>query len=234
MKAGFQVTGEVLKTAIVGQCYFHNDTEFLVLIIDHDGTHSLNPGETQGNYLVKGFSVDLLMKLTDNREVKINFPSSKFENRTHKMSTIFENEIKAYKLSLIKVVDANSKWHLVYNHPGGFENLVTIEMVSKNNWKSMKEKGGETEAKLDAVLKGIEVGLSAKAFTKVTRTDEFECQITEKSQRTFKDVCYIWQEIVVIKTNQEPPFDELRIPTPHVEQTSTQTQPKDKFIYDIK
>lgn len=225
----------VFKTATVRQCIFYNDTNYLVLIIDHDGTRSLKPGEIQGNYLVKGLSVDLLMKLTDNREVKINFPSSKFENRTHKMSTIFENEIKAYELSLTKVVHANSKWHLVYNHPGGFENLVTIEMVAKNSWKSIKEKGGEIEAKLGAALMGIDVSLSATAFTKVTRTDEFECQITEKSQRTFKDVCYIWQEIVVIKTNQKPPFDELRIPTPHVEQTSTPAEPgKDKFIYDIK
>lgn len=57
-----RVAGEVVKNAVVGQCRFENNTKYKVEIIDHDGTRTLNPGETQGNYLVKGFSVDLVMK----------------------------------------------------------------------------------------------------------------------------------------------------------------------------
>lgn len=230
-----RVAGEVVKNAVVGQCRFENNTKYKVEIIDHDGTRTLNPGETQGNYLVKGFSVDLVMKFRDTKEVKINFPASKFENRTHQMSMIFADEIKAYEMSLVKVVSGSSKWHLILNHPGGYEEEVSIEMVSKNSWKNMQDKGGEIEAKVRGMIIAVELGLSDKDSMKLTRVDEFERQTTEKRKRTFKDPCYLWQEIVVIRTNQESSFHELQIPTAHIEQTSTPVEPgSDKLIYDAK
>lgn len=228
-----RVVGEVVQNTFVGQCRLENNTKYKVEIVDHDGTRTLNPGETQGNYLIKGFSVDLVMKFTDTKEHKINFPASKYQNRTHKMGMIFADEIHAYEMSLVKVLSGFSKWHLILNHPGGYEEEIEIEMVTKNSWKNMQEKGGEIEAKVGGLIKAVELGLSAKASMKVTRVDEFERQTTEKRKRKFKDPCYLWQEIVVIKTNQKPPFHELQIPTAHIEQTSTPDDPgRNKFIYD--
>ena len=95
--------GDVVGDAFVERCRFQNDTKYKVLIIDHIGIRALNPDETSRvNYLAKGFSVDLVVKLTDAKEEKINFPSSKFENRTQKMSMIFAHTIKAYELSLVR------------------------------------------------------------------------------------------------------------------------------------
>ena len=230
-----RVVGEVVGNAFVGHCRFENNTKYEVEIVDHDGTRTLNPGETQRNYLVKGFSVDLVMKFTDTKEDKVNFPASRYENRTHKMSMIFADEIKAYEMSLVKVVSGFSKWHLIFNHPGGYEEEVEVEMVSKNSWKNMQEKGGGKEAKVGSMIKAVELSLSAKAAIKVTQVDEFSRQTTEKRKRKFKDPCYLWQEVIVIKTNQASPFHELLIPTAHIEQTSIHVEPgREKFIYDPK
>lgn len=223
-----------MGNAVVGKCYLQNDTKYKVLIVDHDGTCTLYPGKTEFNYLLKGFSVDLVMKFTDTKEEKINFPASMYENRTHKMSMVFADKIKAYELSLVKVVSAVSKWNLIHNHPGGYDEEREVQMVSKHSWKTMQEKGGEIEGKVGSMIKGVELGLSAKASMKLTRVDEFETQTTEKIKRKFtRDPCYLWQEIVVVKTNKEPPFHELQIPTPHIEHTPNTNEPgKDKFIYD--
>lgn len=225
------IAGEVLKNAFVGNCNFENDTSYPVLIVDHDGTRMLYPGTSQGNYLVKGFSVDLILKLSDSKEVKINFPASKFENRTHKMSKVFAGYIDEMKTQL-EVSGVTSKWCLVHSHPGGYEEERTFKMEIKNSWKKCRETGNEFEAKVGAMIKAVELNTSFKRFTKLTRVDEHEQKLTESWTRKFKDPCYLWQENIVIKTDQPPPFDELVIPTPHTAQTSTFAEPgRNEFYY---
>lgn len=168
-------------------CYFENNTKYKVDIVDYNGTRTLHPGQTQYNYLLRGgYSVDLVMNFDDKKEVKINFPGSKYEKRTHKMNIAFANAIKEYEMSMVKVVSCSSKWHLICAHPCGFEEEVEVEMVSKNSWKNMEEKGGELEATVKIMILGVEQSLSAKVFMKVTRVDEFGKQITEKTKRKFK------------------------------------------------
>lgn len=226
---------EMAVSAVGGHCSFYNNTKYKVEIVYHDKTRTLNPGEIHRHFLFKGFSVDLVMKFTDTKEERINFPATKYENRTHEMGRIFEDKIKAYEMSLVNVISGFSKWHLILNHPGGYDEEVEIVIFTKNSWRKMQEEGGEKEAKVSGMIKAVELGLSAKAFIKVNQVDEFERQTTEKRKRKFKDPCYLWQEIVVIKTNQESPFHELLIPTAHIEQTSTHNEPgRNKFIYDRK
>ena len=229
-------TIEVVKNAVVKRCTFKNDTNYTVMIVDHDGTRSLDPDEQQGNYLISGFSVDLVLKLPDAEEVKITFSSSSFENRMHKMSNIFTNAIREYKnsraMQSVQILRGFSKWHLTFSHPGGYEETATIKMVTKNSWKDMREKGYEAEAKVGGMIKAIEMSVSFKTHTKLTRVDEFEREITKTLQRKFKDPCYLWQEIVVVKTDQDSPFDELSIPTANTAMTTTNQEPgKEKFLY---
>ena len=234
--AFFNVIGEVIGNAVMKHCTFENDTGYTVMIVDHDGTRALHPGTSQGNYLVSGFSVDLVLKLPDGDEVKINFPSSSFENRTHKISNIFADAIRKYEntraLQSVRVISSFSRWHLTYSHPGGYEEKAMTKMVTKNSWKDMQEKGYEAEAKVGGMIKAIELSASFKAYTKLTRVDEYEREITRSMERTFKDPCYLWQEIVVVKTDQARPFDELSIPTANTATTTGNREPgKEKFLF---
>ena len=230
-----KVICQTIKNAIVKCCTFENDTSYTVMIVDHDGTRALHPGTSQGNYLVIFQSVDLVLKLPDGDEETINFPSSKFENRTHKISYIFADAISKYEntraLESVNVIQSFSTWQLTYSHPGGFEAKAITKMVTKNSWKDMQEKGYEAETKVGAMIKAIELSASFKAYTKLTRVDECERAITRSIERTFEDPCYLWQEIIVVKTDQAPPFDELRIPTANTAMTTTNHEPgKEKFV----
>ena len=50
------------------------------------------------NFLLFGFrSVDLVMQFSDTEEAKINFPSSKYENRLHKIALLFAEHIKKFE-----------------------------------------------------------------------------------------------------------------------------------------
>lgn len=209
-------------------CTFQNDTPYPVMIVDYDGTRTLNPGESQGNYLISGpYSVDLILKLSDAMEVKKNFPRSEFQNRSHKISTIFSDYI-----DLVQVLRVSAKWVLIYNHPGGnCEEKIEIQTVTKNSWTTTAEKGTEFEAKVGAKIKAVEMSASFRHYTKLSHVDAFEHEIKETRQLTFKGRCYLWQEIVVIETDQPPPFKFLEIPTPHVEQTTTPDEPNVKFIH---
>ena len=222
--------GKVVQAAVTATCTFDNDTSYTVFIVSHDGTHTLEPGYSQKHYLVKGFfSVDLILQLSDTNEVKKNFHANEFENRTHKMSKIFAGKIpqdsKAKLKTPVEVHSTSSKWKLVHNHPGGFEEERQIQMVTKNSWKETKENETEFQVNLKGLVQAIEVSPSFKTKTKLTRVDEFEHQLTEKTTRKFKDLCYLWQECVVIQTNQPPPYHVLEIPTPHIVRTSTKDEP---------
>ena len=229
--------GKVAQAAVIATCTFDNDTSYTVFIVSHDGTYTLDPGCSQEHYLVKGFfSVDLILQLSDTNEVKKNFHANDFENRTHKMSKIFAGKIpqdsKAKLKTPVEVLSTSSKWKLVHNHPGGFEEEVQIQMVTKNSWKETKENETEFQVNLKGLVQQIEVSASFKTKTKLTRVDEFEHQLTEKRTRKFKDLCYLWQECVVIQTNQPPPYHVLEIPTPHTVQTSTKDEPgNEKAMY---
>ena len=98
----------------------------------------------------------------------------------------------------------------------------------------MQEKGNEAETKVGGMIKAIELSASFKTYTKLTRVDEYESQISSSEKRTFKDAYNLWQEIVVVKTDQSPPFDELRIPTPNTAMTSTAAQPGREKLLILK
>ena len=84
---------EIKPSAVAGTLAFENDTIYPVIIVDHNGTRTLDPGQSQDNYLVNGFSVDLTLKLSDTNEAKKNFPAREFKDRTLKMSKIFADHI---------------------------------------------------------------------------------------------------------------------------------------------
>ena len=92
----FKTIGDVVKTTFVKECTFYNDTDYEVVVVDHDGTRTLHPGCSEGNYLVTGFSVSLVLKLPG-REERKPFPSSQYDNRTHAMSEVFRDEIEDFK-----------------------------------------------------------------------------------------------------------------------------------------
>ena len=223
------VASAVIVNAVKKECVFMNDTKYNVKIIDWDGTHDLRPGTSQGNYLLNGFSLDLVMHLPGGKEAKINFHSSQFENRTHKMSSIFEAYIRDCEIS---VTGASSRWDLSYNHHGGFEVRYESRLETKNSWRKMQESGLEADAKVGGMIKAIELSASFKAYTKMSSVEEQETHKTSSSEYTVKDTCYIWQEMVDVKTNQPKPYDELTIPTVHTEVTSTPDKPpRSKLIY---
>ncbi len=112
MAAFFKTIGDVVSNAVVKQCTFYNDTDYRVVVVDHDGTRTLDPGDSEGNYLVSGFSVDLVMKFLGSKEEKITFPSSDFDNRTHKMSVVFGSKIREFENSQVKATPLASKWKI--------------------------------------------------------------------------------------------------------------------------
>lgn len=109
---------EVKPSAVAGTLAFENDTIYPVIIVDHNGTRTLDPGQSQDNYLVNGFSVDLTLKLSDTNynEAKKNFPAKEFEDRMLKMSKIFANHIM--DLHRTNARDAGSEFKL---NPGSQE-----------------------------------------------------------------------------------------------------------------
>ena len=49
----------VAANAVAKSTTLVNDTDYKVIIYDHDGTRTLAPGTQQGNKLVRGFTIDL-------------------------------------------------------------------------------------------------------------------------------------------------------------------------------
>lgn len=84
---------EIKPSAVAWTLAFENDTIYSVIIVDHNGTRTLDPGQSQDNYLVNGFSVDLTLKLSDTNEAKKNFPAKELKDRMLKMSKIFADHI---------------------------------------------------------------------------------------------------------------------------------------------
>ena len=74
-------------------CTFENDTQYEVKITDENGTRALNPGKSTTNYNISNSHVILVLKLP-NKDRKIDFPSSRFDNSTYKISQIFANQMK--------------------------------------------------------------------------------------------------------------------------------------------
>ena len=99
-----------------GDSRLRNDTIYPVIIVDHNGTRTLDPGQSQDNYLVNGFSVDLTLKLSDTNEAKKNFPAKEFKDRMLKMSKIFADHIM--DLHRTNALDAGSEFKL---NPGSQE-----------------------------------------------------------------------------------------------------------------
>ena len=218
----------LIEHSVMRQCEFYNDTDYEVEVLAHDGTHDLPPGYSRNMQVVYGFSFDLVMKLPG-KDAKINFPSSQFGNRTHNMSLIFEAEIRNCEIS---VTGASSRWNLSYNHHGGFEVKYESRLETKNSWRKMQESGFQADAKVEGMIKAIQLSASFNAYTKMSTVEEQETHKTSSSEYTIKDPCYIWQEIVDVKTNQPKPYDVLTIPTVHTEKTSTPDKPpRSKLIY---
>ena len=233
--AFFKQMWDTVKNAAVARCTLENDTMYRVLIIDHDGTRCLNPGEVEGNYLVRGFGIDLIIKFNDKEEVKISFPSSQFQNRRHKLSVLFQKQIREYQIrnKNIQVKEITTVWRFIHCHPGGFEQEVETEIVRKHSWSNTKEDETELALSINCALEGIELSPSFKKCTKLTRVDQYEQQLTQVRKQKFdKDPSYLWQEIIVVDTNQRAPLHILEIPTPHIERTSTAKEPsRDLLLY---
>ena len=219
---------DLVDKSVMRYCTFVNDTKYQVEVLAHDGTYCVKPRTSRSFQVVNSFSFDLVMKLPE-EEAKINFPSSEFGNRTHKMSSIFEKYVRS---SEIKVIGALSHWNFSFNHQGGFEVQLSSKVITKNSWRTMQESIVEAEAKVDGMIKAIETSASFKYHTKRSSVEEYEKEITSSSEYTVKDACYIWQEVIVVKTNKPSPFDELTIPTAHTEMTSTPKEPpRSKLVY---
>ena len=117
-------TEEVIKpSAVAGTLAFENDTIYPVIIVDHNGTRTLDPGRSQDNYLVNGFSVDLTLKISDTNEATKNFLAKEFKDRTLKMSKIFADHIM--DLHRTNVRDAGSEFKL---NPGSQEEEETVSL----------------------------------------------------------------------------------------------------------
>ena len=107
---------EIKPSAVAGTLAFENDTIYPVIIVDHNRTRTLDPGQSQDNYLVNGFSVDLTLKLSDTNEAEKNFPAKEFKDRMLKMSKIFADHIM--DLHRTNARDAGSEFKL---NPGSQE-----------------------------------------------------------------------------------------------------------------
>lgn len=238
-----KMVDDVVGSAIKKDCTFVNDTEFEVEIVDYDSTRKLRPGYEEDNWLITGLaSVDIVLKFPHSEEAKINFPASKFENRRHKISYIFRNEISEFKskhnVSQLNVIDTYSKWHLAMNHGGGYKKEENITKKTKHNWKTTQSSSTEFEAKVAAKVEAIEASTSFKMATGFSRVTEYEDSIETGEKRWFEKEdgpLYIWQEIVVVVLDEAPPFNELEIPTIHEEVTSTKDDPgNEKFMFSKK
>ena len=225
---------EVAENVVKKQCYLKNDTKYNVKIVDYDGTRNLYPGTTQHNYILAGFSIDLIMFGTNNEERKVNLHSNDYENRTHNMSHLFKDTVKEYnninnnKNTTINVKSVEALWKFCYNHPGDFTKEIEVEKMHKNTLKSTSENTTEFGLEISTIIKGIEINPSFKQTTKITDISEFESSIKKTSKETYSKKCYIWQEIIIVKSDKFT----LEIPTNHIESTETNDEPgKDKFIY---
>lgn len=88
--------GKVLANAIAKTCGFDNDTQYRVTVILHDGNVELEPGGSVWNWIVTGFSVYLVMHFP-NWEPQIEFTSTEFKKREHKLSAVFAEQIKKFE-----------------------------------------------------------------------------------------------------------------------------------------
>ena len=119
-------TEEVIKpSAVAGTLAFENDTIYPVIIVDHNGTRTLDPGRSQDNYLVNGFSVDLTLKISDTNEATKNFLAKEFKDRTLKMSKIFADHIMD-----LHRTNARDAWSEFKLNPGSQEEEEEEETVS--------------------------------------------------------------------------------------------------------
>ena len=80
--------GEVPKS-----CTFENDTQYEVEITDKNGTRVLKPGKLTTNCNISN-SHEILVLKVPKKDMKIDFPSSRFNNSTYKISQIFANQMK--------------------------------------------------------------------------------------------------------------------------------------------
>ena len=80
--------GEVPKS-----CTFENDTQYEVEITDKNGPRVLKPGKLTTNCSISN-SHEILVLKVPKKDMKIDFPSSRFNNSTYKISQIFANQRK--------------------------------------------------------------------------------------------------------------------------------------------
>ena len=101
-------------------CKFENDTKYEVIFIDHVGSHTIEPGSFEPSWgVTKLFTVTLVIVFPDKSEARIDFPGTRYENRTHRMSFLFTDEIEKYE-----------KEHGVADDAGGTEQEAIIGMDS--------------------------------------------------------------------------------------------------------
>ena len=123
-----------------------------------------------------------------------------------------------------------SKWYLLHKHPGGFQQEVEVEKVETNSWTKMRANKTASEAEIDFMLKALSLSSSFSHSSELSSTQQYEQQTKRKEKKAFKDRCCLWQEIIVVETNQQPPFQSIEIPTNNIEVTADGMPTKSKFL----
>ena len=219
-------------------CTLYNDTEYDVVVVNYDRTVRMPPEDKYYPWLLKGgnYYLKIIMEFPGVWDDGVKYLyAHEFEERTHRMSTLFHEEIKDYKCNHIpediKATRAYCKWQFLQKHPGGFEQELEIQKVRKSSWKRMESTETATEVKIGFMLEKLSQSQSFRQSTKLSSATQFEEETLHAEKRRFKERCFLWQEIIVVHTNQDPPFDTLEIPTNNIEITAAGEPGKDKFMF---
>jgi len=219
-------------------CTLYNDTEYDVVVVNYDRTVRMPPGDRYYPWLLKGgnYYLKIIMEFPGVWEEGVVYLyAHEFEDRTHRMSTMFNKQITEYQKNHIpaniKVTQAYSKWQFLQKHPGGFEQQLEIQKIKKSSWERMEASETVTEVKVGLMLEKLSQSQSFKKCTRLSSATQFEEQTRHTDKRIFKERCCLWQEIIVVHTDQNPPFHSLEIPTNNIEMTAADEPGKDKFMY---
>jgi len=81
-------------------CTLYNDTEYDVVVVNYDGTTRMPPGDRYYPWLLKGgnYYLKIIMEFPGVWEEGVVYLyAHEFEDRTHRMSTMFNKQITEYQ-----------------------------------------------------------------------------------------------------------------------------------------
>ena len=86
-----------LTESFTVDCELENDTDYHVDVDRHDGKFKLPPRGSIGQWLYKGFSISLLINFPNGQCERIEFPWSRYQDKTHYISDVFREQIEEYE-----------------------------------------------------------------------------------------------------------------------------------------